>query len=158
MAILTTEQFNEVKTIVIAEPSLAVALATGADYLVKAWLDTATSTIVWKSSVQEKDIMLAFDWTRVDNLSVGKARIWEWMFKNGAADPSRPNIRAGIDATWVGTQADLDVRAAVYTKCRRPATNLEAILSTGTGTDVSPATMEFEGTIDVETAGKFKLA
>src|SRR5262245_24937125 len=35
---------------------------------------------VYRTSVPMSEIMLnGFDWTRVDNLSVGKARIWEWM-------------------------------------------------------------------------------
>ena len=98
--------------------------------------------IVWRSSVPVTEIMLnGFDWTRVDNLSVGKARIWDWMTKVGSIDPSKLNIRAGIDATWVGTQADLDVRAAVYVHCKRSATVGEKLFSTGTGTTAVPATM-----------------
>jgi hypothetical protein len=89
------------------------------------------------------------DWTRVDNLSVGKARIWDWMTKLGAFDASKVNIRAGIDATWVGTSADLAVRAMVYTHCKRPATLAEKILATGTGTTEVPATMGYEGNLGI---------
>lgn len=103
--------------------------------------------IVWKSSVTWDEIMLnGMDWARVDNLTVGKARIWDWMFKNGlnAMNPSKPNIRAGIDATWVGTAADLAVRASVYGHCKRPATRAEAIY-TPTGTTATPGTLVWEG-------------
>jgi hypothetical protein len=107
--------------------------------------------IVWKTSVTSSEVMLnGFDWTRVDNLSIGKSRIWEWMFQFGTIDASKPNIRAGIDATWVGTAADLAVRAAVYVHCKRSATLAEKLLATGTGSDASPATMEFEGQLTTD--------
>jgi hypothetical protein len=108
--------------------------------------------IVWRTSVSQDEIMLnGFDWARVDNLSVGKARIWEWMFDNEARsfNPSKANIRAGIDAAWVGTAADLAVRAAVYVHCKRSATRAEKLFATGTGSDASPAVMAFEGEVTV---------
>lgn len=114
---------------------------------------------VWRTSVTTEEIMLnGFDWARVDNLSVGKARIWEWMHQFGSINPSQANIRAGIDAAWVGTAADLAVRAAVYVHCKRLATVGEKLFATGTGSDAAPATMgigqEGEITIsNVENAG-----
>lgn len=104
--------------------------------------------IVWRTSVSQDEIMQnGFDWARVDNLSVGKARIWEWMFQNANREfnPSRANVRAGIDATWVGTAADLSVRAAVYAHCKRSATRAEKACATGTGSDQTPAVLSFEG-------------
>lgn len=106
---------------------------------------------VWKSSVSQDEIMQnGFDWTRVDNLSVGKSRIWEWMFSNQerVINPSKANVRAGIDAVWVGTAADLAVRAVVYTHCYRLATRAEKLFATGTGTTASPATMGYEGQLN----------
>jgi hypothetical protein len=104
--------------------------------------------IVWKTAVSVDEIMRnGINWERVDNLSVGKARIWDWMGRLGSFDASKTNIRAGIDAVWVGTQADLDVRAAVYVHCKRGATVIEQLFATGTGTTGSPATMAVEGPI-----------
>lgn len=157
MTTLTQPQFAALKAAVLAEPSLAIAISTGADYLVADWCNATSTDVVWKSEVQESEVMRGFDWTRVDNLSVGKARIWDWMFRFGTINPSKTNIRAGIDATWVGTAADLAVRAAVYVFCKRFATNAEKVLATGAGTDASPSILGFEGSIDVNTAGLFKL-
>lgn len=161
MTQLTTEQFNTLKAVIVAEPTLQSALLNGADYIVQAWCNsTATpSFTVWKTVVTEKEIVTddAFDWTRVDNLSVGKSRIWEWMFRFGFVDSSAANVRAGIDATWVGTAADLAVRAAVYTHCKRLATNAEKVLATGTGSNAVPGVLGYEGLIDLNTAGLFKL-
>jgi hypothetical protein len=104
--------------------------------------------IVWKSFVSRDEVMLnGFDWARVDNLSVGKARIWEWLNESGGFNPSKANVRAGIDATWTGTQADLSVRAAVYVHCKRSASRLEKLFAEGTGSDAVPATMTIEGEI-----------
>jgi len=59
-------------------------------------------------------------------------------------------VRAGIDAAWVGTSADLAVRAAIYVHCKRPATVLEKLFATGAGSDASPATMLVEGAISYQ--------
>lgn len=93
---------------------------------------------VYRTSVSWDTIMTnGMDFTRVDNLQNGnKWRIWEWMFKNdaNAINPSKTNIRAGINATWVGTAQDLAVRAAVYGHCYKAATVAEKLFATGVGT------------------------
>lgn len=107
--------------------------------------------VVWRTKVPMTEIMLnGFDWARVDNLSVGKARIWDWMLGTGSLDASKSNVRAGIDATWVGTAPDLAVRAAVYVHCKRVSSRIEKLLSTGTGSDASPATMGSEGPVSYQ--------
>lgn len=111
--------------------------------------------IVWRTSVTQDEIMQnGFDWMRVDNLSVGKARIWEWLFDNESAvfNPSKPNVRAGVDECWKGTTADLAVRAAIYVHCKRPANLLEKLFATGDGSDAIPATMTVEGSISYNEA------
>ena len=108
---------------------------------------------VWRTSVSQDEIMQnGFDWTQVDNLTVGKARIWDWMFNssNKSINPSKLNIRAGIDAAWVGTAAMLAVRAIIYTHCYRKANILEKLFATGTGTTASPATLVIEGGINYQ--------
>ena len=113
--------------------------------------DDAVPYIVWRTNVDPNEIMRnGLDWTRVDNLSVGKARIWDWMTSLGSLNPSKANIRAGIDATWVGTAADLAVRAVVYTHCKRQATVVEKLLATGLGTDASPSVMGYESPISYQ--------
>jgi hypothetical protein len=107
--------------------------------------------IVWKTSVTRKEILEnVFDWTRLDNLSVGKARIWSDIFVDNNINPSKENVRLGINAVWVGTSADLAVREGVYVHCKRKATVAERLLAVGTGTDASPATLNFEGNLTVD--------
>lgn len=153
---MTPAQITILKALISAEPSLQTAILTGQDNIIAGWLnsDASPAFIVWKTSVSIDEIMRnGMDWARVDNLSVGKARIWDWMGRLGSFDASKPNIRAGIDAAWVGTAADLAVRAQVYVHCKRSATNAEKALASGVGSDASPATMVFEGGISVEEAG-----
>jgi hypothetical protein len=146
---LTPAQLVTLNAAIDADPVLsAYPNSPDGAYEIAAVMDLPATPafIVWKSSVNPDEIVRnGMDWTRVDNLTVGKARIWEWMTKLGTFNPSKANIRAGIDATWVGTAADLAVRATVYTHCKRSATVAEKLFATGTGSDASPATMAFEG-------------
>lgn len=157
---LTPAQLATLKADILASPDLSSFPSTtdGAFAIALAYNQPAAPDWwVWKSSVSEAAIFAdaSFDWTRVDNLSVGKARIWEWMFRNNVVNPSMANIQAGIAAVWVGTSADLAVRAAVLGQCRRLATRGEKLFSTGTGTTASPATTSLAGPItgqDVDAA------
>lgn len=106
--------------------------------------------IVWRSSVTQDEVMQnGFDWTLVDNLTIGRARIWEWLFDNSgsAINPSKVNVRAGIDACWRGTAQMLAQQAVILGHCKRQASRVEALFATGTGSDAAPATMGYEGTV-----------
>ena len=153
---LTPAQLATLKTYILSQPDLTAQPNTpdGA-FAISGLLNSASSPayIVWRTDVSADEIMRnGMDWARVDNLSVGKARIWDWMTRLGQFDASRVNIRAGIDAAWVGTAADPAVRAVVYTHCKRNATRGEAVFATGTGSDASPATMAAgaEGTLSYQ--------
>lgn len=146
----TPAQVTTIKAAIAADQVMAAASPSddGSDVIAALFNVVQPTYIVWKTAVEADAIMRnGMDWTRVDNLSIGKARIWEWLTRLGTINASKPNVRAGIDATWVGTAADLAVRAQVYTHCKRPATRLEQLLATGTGTDASPSTMGYEGNI-----------
>lgn len=150
MSHFTDLQKAAIKAYILSVPALASKpLTSGANGEIAVELNKAASPdyIVWKPSISQSDVQQSdgWDWTRVDNLSVGKARIWEWLFKFGSIAPSSANVRAGIDAAWVGTAADLANRAIVYTVAKRKATVFEKLLATGTGTTQSPANMAAEG-------------
>lgn len=156
---LTQQQLAALKADILADPVLALWAATGymAEDIARAYnLTAAPDWTVWKTSVDVDEIMRnGMDWTQVDNLTVGKSRIWDWMTRLGQFDASKPNIRAGIDAAWVGTAGMLAVRAMIYTHCKRLATRAEKLFSTGTGSAASPATIGYEGSLtyqDVEAA------
>jgi hypothetical protein len=153
---LSAEQLQTLSTHIAASPDLsAQAPGSDGDDAIARLLNLVASPawVVWRTSVTWDEIMLnGMDWARVDNLSVGKSRIWDWMFQNSARafNPSKTNIRAGIDAVWVGTAADLAVRAAVYVHCKRNATRAEKLYTTGTGTTNDPAALTFEGDVTLD--------
>lgn len=153
---LTTGQRQTLAAHIQADPTLA-ALPNNPDGWAAATTalnaTAAPAFYVWRTSVDVDEIMAnGFDWTRVDNATVGKARIWEWMMSRGTLNPSKPNIRAGIDEAWSGAP-NAAHRDAIYAHCKRPATRAEKLFATGTGTAQSPGTMGFEGQVsplDVE--------
>jgi len=146
---LTSAQSATLKDAINADPvlnELPLTLDSGYEIAIQLDQPATPDFIVWKTSVTVDEIMRnGMDWARVDNLSVGKARIWDWMTRLGTFNAAKANIRAGIDAAWVGTAADLAVRALIYTHCKRPATRAEKVLATGTGSDAAPAVMGYEG-------------
>lgn len=147
---MSPEEILAMHNAVIANPEANAILKTGNYMALKDYLNSLSNPAfkIWRTNVDPVEIMQnGMDWTRVDNLSVGKARIWEWLTKLPTFNAAKPNVRAGIDAAWVGTAADLAVRANVYTHCKRTAYNSEKIMATGTGTDASPATPTWEGEV-----------
>lgn len=140
-----------------ADQAVIDALATRNDTELTRLYNMPSPLYAWRSLVTQDEItMNGFDWVEVDNLSVGKARIWEWLFLNAprSINPSLPNVRAGIVECWKGTAAKLAVQAAVLAKCKRLATLAESIFVTGVGTIGDPALLGFEGLISIEDVGR----
>jgi hypothetical protein len=153
---LTAPQLQAIKTYIDATPELAAQpLNSDGAFAIAAALNLAASPafIVWRSKVARDEITQnGFTWTLVDALNVGSARIWDWMFDNEtkSINPSKVNVRQGIADVWSGTAGKLAVQAAVLVHCKRSATVAEKLLATGTGTDVTPATMNFEGSLSYQ--------
>ncbi len=151
---LTPQQLITLRAACFADPASAaffVEPGNAAGLQARLNGDSSPEFSVWRESVTQDEIMQnGFDWVRVDNLSVGKARIWEWLFNNASRsmNPSKPNVRAGIDECWKGTAADLAVRAAVYGHCRRAATVAEKVFATGVGTAENPAVAGWSGNVN----------
>ena len=156
---LTTEQSAVLKAAISADPTASAFALVGDDIALAEWLNAPTPFIVWRTDVHQDEIMQnGFDWVQVDNLTVGKARIWEWLFANDkrVINAAKANVRAGIAECWKGTAAMLAVRDAVYAHCMRAATKAESLLATGTGTTAIPGTMTFEGNIHFSEASTLR--
>lgn len=103
----------------------------------------APAFIVWRTAVPVSEILAnAIGWTAVDALTVGKARIWEWMSKLNQIDASKANIRQGIADCFGAASATTTQITAI---AKRSATRFEQVFATGTGSTGSPATMTIEG-------------
>lgn len=150
MATLTTAQLQALKTAINAETDTTFAgYRTANDkFSMAAWLNLPSTTVVWRTGVSKREVIAsaAFDWTRVDNLSVGKARIWDQLFSAGDINPSQANVRAGIDATWAAA-GDANTLAGIYVVIKRLANRFEKIYATGTGTNAVPAALVVEGSV-----------
>lgn len=138
---LTAQQLPALAAAIQADPAFATFLAAGDDGSIAAAFNLPAAPTFWvyRDAVTQDEIMLnGFDWVRVDNLSAGKARIWEWLFKNDSRtiNPAKANVRAGIVECWKGTAADVAVRVAVFAHCQRPATRGERLFATGAGTTI----------------------
>lgn len=158
-AALTPAQYATLKADINADPALSAYPLNGdGAWAIAAEYNKVFSPewYVWRTDVPIDEIMKnGMDWTQVDNLSVGKARIWDWMTRLGILNFAKANIRAGIDAAWVGTSSMLAVRTAIYTHGSRTATRFEKLFSSGTGTTNAPGLMTIEGAVsyqDVEVA------
>lgn len=151
---LSEAQLAALRTKCFADPTAAAFFgAPGNSAGLRAYLNSDSTFVVWKTFVTRDEIQGddLFDWTLVDNLSTNsKYRIWEWMFNNAlqAINPSKANIRAGINATWTGTQALVAVATnAIYPHCKRAANGVEKMLASGTGTTATPGQLTYEGAI-----------
>lgn len=143
---LSPAQSQALKADINADPAFdALKLTPDGRFAIAAAYNLAASPAwtIWRTNVTRSEILQnGFDWTRLDNLSVGKARVWSDIFVDGTINPSKPNVRVGIESVWVGTAQDLAVRAAVYVHCKKLATRAQKLFSTGTGSDASPATLQ----------------
>lgn len=145
---LTTAQLQTLKGWIDADPILSLLpLNSDTAFEIAAALNQEVDPafVVWRTAVTLREIMSnGFRWTDVDGLSAAKYRTWELMNSLGTIDPSKPNVRQGLRDTWgAGSLQEL----AITPHLKRNATQVEKLLATGTGTDATPATLSFEGTI-----------
>lgn len=147
---LTSEQLQALAVDIAADPVLAAFAGDGRDNAITAAYNTTGTAVVWRTSLRRDAAMgNGFDWAQVDNLTVGQARIWDYLFDNEQriCNPSDANVRSGITECWKGTAAKLAVQATVLGHAKRNATRAEALFATGAKTEVSPGTMVFEGAV-----------
>lgn len=140
---LTAQQYTTLKAYIASVPALAAYPLTGDGYFDLAHrLNTETVVpdfYVWRENVTWDELQNnGFAWVEVDGLSVGKARIWEWqVIEPGVFNPSKQNVRAGIEECWKGTAARLAVQAAIFGHCMKKANHVEKCFAT---TSVAPPT------------------
>jgi hypothetical protein len=108
----------------------------------------APDYIVWKTSVTASQMHTAYVWTELDNLSQAKFNQLTLMLSEGSVNPSLVNIRQGFSDIF--TTNCPNTRTALIALSKRKATVAEKMFATGTGSDPSPATLSFEGTITAQ--------
>ena len=152
---LTPAQLPVLRAAILAEtdPAFVAARQANDETTMAAFYYAASTFVVWLGSVTRDAVTVeGFDWTQVDNLTTGQARIWDLLFDNqsrtiNAADAGK---RAGIAEAWKGTAGKVAVATFVLSKCKRFALQGEKVFATGTGTDASPGVMTFQGSISTQ--------
>lgn len=111
-----------------------------------------SSFYVWREAILPEEYREAMDWTEVDNLSVGKARIWEWITQNFTMNinASKQNIRAGLNNAFNNTTTKTNLLAIAVEQ----ASAFEEVFSSGTGTQGSPGVRAVQGPVDIDNIGR----
>ena len=145
---LNNTQLAAIKADVLADPTLSAYWTAGNPAAIAAAynVEATPNFFVWKTSVSPEEYIEATVWTEVDALTVGKARIWEWVTKGqtAAINPSKVNVRQGLADCWA---SNTTTRTNLLAAGKRLANKVEKLLATGTGTEGTPATLTFEGQI-----------
>ena len=145
---LTDAQKVTIKADILANADTLAAYNNGnLDALEKLYnAEAAPAFVVWKTGVTPAEYRDAIVWTEVDALTVGKARIWEWITQNMTApiNAASVNVRQGLLDCWA---SNTTTRTQLTAAAKRNASRIEKLFATGTGSTASPATMVVEGPI-----------
>lgn len=149
---LTDAQAVTLKAAIEADPVLnAVPLtypdgATQLAALLNA--TTAPPFIVWKTAVSIGEVGRAFNASELAGLtSLNHTRLQTLaVYLAGGVNPSNASVRSFFDDIFSGA-GGVNTRATLLVLWKRNARRVERILATGTGSDASPATLTFEGSI-----------
>ena len=156
---LTTPQLATLKAAFIADATLnaqpnnsdgAFAIAAAMN------LSASPAFTVWKTNVSIRDVGDKINGTELAGLSnLNTTRLqMVVMLSDGGINASLIDRRQFFDDIFSGA-GGTNTRANLLALWKRLATRAEKLFATGTGSDASPATMTFEGTLsyqDVQTA------
>lgn len=112
-------------------------------------LGAAGTHTAWKSLVPIGDIGRAINAAELGGLStLNNTRIQTLcVLLQGGVSPALASQRAFWDDVFSGA-GGVNTRAALLALWKRLMRNVEKVFATGTGSDASPATLTFEGTVD----------
>jgi hypothetical protein len=167
---LSPVQLVTLRADLLADPTLSALPNTPDDAVTIASAYNAPAVPdfwVWRSRVTETEYTAqssvdgtVWSWPAYIARSQGERDGWARMFGSGsgggAIDPSRANVRQGINDIFSGTQNNAAAqRTHLLTVSRRKATRAEKLFATGTGSTAAPAALGYEGPVlgvDVEAA------
>ena len=150
---LTPQQLAALKADILADPTLsAYPMDSDGAFAIAAVYNTPTAAFyAWRTSISADALRIAAlnGAAEMDNLEAGKRDALFWMLA-GTVNPSlAPTRQAFLDLTAnrTGGFVATALRAALSSAGKRTCNRIEKLLATGTGTEGSPATMTFEGSI-----------
>lgn len=132
------------------DPVVQTAYQIGDAVTLANWVNSASTTVVWKSFVPKAQVGKAFVATAIAAITAGNNdKLSSYALWNPeGVDPSRADTRAFFDDIFSVT-AGASTRAALLALWKRFATQAERLFVTGTGTDQTPALLGWEGTLSV---------
>lgn len=149
---LTDAQAPVLKAAILADPALTALPNTypeGATLLAAALNATAAPDfIVWRTSASIGEVGRTFNATELAGLtSLNHTRLQTLaVYLSGGVNPSLSAIRAFFDDIFSGA-GGVNTRAALLAIWKRKARYVEKVFATGAGSDASPATLVYEGTV-----------
>ena len=149
---LTTAQLQALKADIASDPVLDALPknSDGAFAIAQAYnLAADPIFVVWKTDVPTSDCKKAMVWTEYIDRSVGERDAWVFMLSNGTINAADVNIRQGIQDIFSGPNG-AGSRAALIAIGKRNASRIETLFAEGTGSDASPGTMTFEGSLSYQ--------
>ena len=149
---LTVTQQATLKADILADPVLSAQpnTADGAFAIAAAYNLLASPAFrVWRTDVPTAAVKLGVVWTEYIGRSAGERDAFVFMLSNGTINAADANIRQGIQDIFSGPSG-AGTRTNLIAIAKRDATRAEKLFATGTGTDASPATMTFEGSLSFQ--------
>jgi hypothetical protein len=150
---LTTAQLTTLKTDILANAGEFGSIpntSDGAFTIAAAYNALASPTfIVWRTDIPTKDVKKSIVWTEYIGRSSGEQNAFTFMLSNGTINGGDPNIRQGIQDIFSGPSG-ATTRANLVALAKRSATRAEKLFATGTGSDASPGTLTFEGSLSYQ--------
>ena len=147
---LTEQQQAALAADVALDPAFASLPhnSDGAYAVAQAYNELASPAFtVWKTSVHKNEVGKAFVASALAAITAGNNdKLNNFAAWNETVNPSRLDQRAFFDDIFSVT-AGASTRAALLALWKRSATRAEKLFATGTGSDASPATMTFEGSL-----------
>lgn len=150
-----TADLTKLKAAILAEGSLAAAVAAGADGDIANWLNTSSGggELAWKSSMTYKEIKSQLVWTEMDGVVADSKRESFWHMVEDGVDPRDANIRAGFVDLLPGATA---TKAALTAAAKRTMTRGEVVMLPGGASTVGGAYVladKYIGNISAEVVG-----
>lgn len=156
---MDTALLAQLKAAIVADPALNSQPQTpdGAQTIADAMnINASPAFTVWKTTVQMVDIGKKINGAELGGLTTANHTRLQTVIQisGGSINPSLVDQRAFFDDVFSGA-GGATTRSNLLALWKRLARRVEKIYATGTGSDASPATLVFEGTIsytDVENA------
>lgn len=148
---LTQSQLQTLKADIAADPILNAKPQTsdGAQDIANAYnIDASPAWTVWKTNVSINEVGKKFNGTELAGLTTGNQSRLQTLavYLAGGVNPSLPDNRQFFDDVFSGAGGTI-TRGNLLILWKRLALRIEKLYSTGTGSNPSPATLVFEGTI-----------